>query len=43
VAAWRKWYGEAVRSVERLVVESPSAAFAGKLREIAQPFDAKAH
>ena len=26
VAAWRKWYGEAVRSVERLVVEPPSAS-----------------
>jgi aminopeptidase YwaD len=40
IAAWRKWYAEAVRSVSRLVVGTPPADFASKLEGLAKPFDA---
>ena len=36
--AWRKWYGEAVRSVSRLVVGAPSPTFAGQVEQLAAPF-----
>jgi aminopeptidase YwaD len=39
VPAWRKWYSEAVRSVDRLVVGAPSAGFTLRLRELAEPFE----
>ena len=39
IPAWRKWYAEAVRSADRLVVGAPSADFAGRLRTLAAPFD----
>jgi len=35
VQAWRKWYGEAVRSVSRLVVGQPTPAFAKTLEDLA--------
>jgi aminopeptidase YwaD len=38
VAAWRKWYGEAVRSVTRLVVGQPSADFGARLEKLAAGF-----
>jgi hypothetical protein len=40
--AWRKWYAQAVRSVERLVVGTPSPGFAEHVRAIAAPFDTPA-
>jgi aminopeptidase YwaD len=39
LAAWRKWYGEAVRSATRLVTGSPSASFTAELTKLAEPFD----
>ncbi len=39
IAAWRKWYGEAVRSVGRLVVGPATPAFDEKVRALAAPFD----
>jgi len=39
VAAWRKWYGEAVRSVSRLVVGSASSALAERVSRLAAPFE----
>ena len=39
IPAWRKWYAEAVRSADRLVVGAPSADFAGRLRTLSAPFD----
>ena len=42
VAAWRKWYGEAVRSVERLVIGPVSPAFGERLRALAAPFESTA-
>ena len=39
--AWRKWYSEAVGSVDRLVVGPPSADFGARVREIAQPFEGR--
>jgi aminopeptidase YwaD len=36
--AWRKWYAEAVTSVERLVVGNRSPGFVDRVRAIAQPF-----
>jgi len=35
VQAWRKWYGEAVRSVSRLVVGQPTPALAKTLEDLA--------
>ena len=40
LTAWRKWYGEAVRSTARLVAADPSAAFTAQIESIAEPFDA---
>jgi Zn-dependent M28 family amino/carboxypeptidase len=40
VATWRKWYGEAVRSVSRLVVGPVSAEFAMRVEGLAAPFNA---
>jgi aminopeptidase YwaD len=40
VAAWRKWYGEAVRSVSRLVVGPASPSFGDQLNRLAMSFDA---
>jgi cyclophilin family peptidyl-prolyl cis-trans isomerase/HEAT repeat protein len=39
VSAWRKWYGEAVRSVTRLVVGTPPADFSARLDALAAPFE----
>ena len=39
VAAWRKWYGEAVRSVSRLVVGPTSSALAERIGRLAAPFE----
>jgi aminopeptidase YwaD len=39
--AWRTWYAEAVSSVARLVVGTPSPEFAARVRAIAQPFEAR--
>ncbi len=39
IPAWRKWYAEAVRSADRLVVGAPSADFVGRLRTLSAPFD----
>jgi cyclophilin family peptidyl-prolyl cis-trans isomerase len=36
--AWRKWYGEAVRSTTRLVVGPVSRTFAGRVETLALPF-----
>jgi aminopeptidase YwaD len=41
VRAWRKWYGEAVGSVDRLVVGAPSPDFSARVRAIAQPFESR--
>ena len=38
VAAWRKWYAEAVRSASRLVVGTPPASFTADLERIAATF-----
>jgi aminopeptidase YwaD len=38
VPAWRKWYGEAVRSVDRLVVGTPSAEFNTHVRTLVESF-----
>ncbi|MFI5178678.1 MAG: peptidylprolyl isomerase [Vicinamibacterales bacterium] len=38
VGAWKKWYGEAVESVSRLVVDKTSPAFQAKLDQLAAPF-----
>ena len=35
VTAWRKWYGEAVRSASRLVVGTPSVDFERRLEKLA--------
>jgi len=40
VAAWRKWYAEAVRSVSRLVVGPVSARFGPGLEALARGFEA---
>ena len=40
VPAWRKWYGEAVRSVGRLLVGTPPPGFEDRIRAIAEPFEA---
>ena len=39
VVAWRKWYGEAVRSVSRLVAGPVTPAFEARVRALAAPFD----
>jgi cyclophilin family peptidyl-prolyl cis-trans isomerase len=39
LAAWRKWYAEAVRSVSRLVVGSPSTALGRDLEQLAGEFE----
>lgn len=39
VAAWRKWYAEAVRSVSRLVVGSAPADFTARLDTLAAEFE----
>ena len=39
VAAWKKWYAEAVRSASRLVVGTPSASFAAEIARIASAFE----
>jgi hypothetical protein len=39
--AWRKWYGEAVESVHRVLVGTPSAAFNTKVDALAAPFTGK--
>jgi hypothetical protein len=39
VPAWRKWYAEAVRSADRLVVGPPSPDFIARLSALAKPFD----
>ncbi len=39
VAAWKKWYAEAVRSASRLVVGTPPASFAAGLEKLASAFD----
>lgn len=38
VAAWRKWYGEAVRSARRLVVGPVTGLFDQRLEQLAKPF-----
>jgi len=38
VAAWKKWYAEAVRSAGRLVAGAPTPALAGALNTLAAPF-----
>ena len=38
VAAWRKWYGEALESVRRLPVKGPSAALDARIAEARQKF-----
>jgi hypothetical protein len=38
VAAWRKWYGEAVRSVRRLVVGPVTGLFDQRIEQLAKPF-----
>jgi len=38
VEAWQKWYGEAVKSTSRLVIGTPTAAFATRLDALAKPF-----
>ena len=40
LAAWRKWYGEAVRSATRLVTGASTPAFNEQLNRIAVSFDA---
>jgi aminopeptidase YwaD len=39
VAAWKKWYGEAVRSAARLVVGAPAPGFDARLGALAAPFE----
>ena len=41
VAAWRKWYGEAVRSVTRLVVGPAPADFSSRLDALAAEFQSR--
>ena len=41
VAAWRKWYGEAVRSVSRLVVGPASSSLGDEDREPGGVFRAR--
>jgi aminopeptidase YwaD len=38
VQAWKKWYGEAVRSAARLVTGPPSSAFTRRLDDLAAAF-----
>ena len=38
VAAWRKWYGEAVRSAWRLVVGPVTGLFDQRIEQLAKPF-----
>jgi hypothetical protein len=38
LAAWRRWYREAVESVARLVVGEPTPAFGPELERLAAPF-----
>ncbi len=38
VAAWRKWYGEAVRSARRLVVGPVTGLFDQRIEQLAKPF-----
>jgi aminopeptidase YwaD len=38
VQAWKKWYGEAVKSTSRLVIGTPPGSFATRLDELAKPF-----
>jgi len=40
LAAWRKWYGEAVRSVSRLIVGPPGDRFSVQIDQLAGPFAA---
>ena len=42
VAAWRKWYGEAVRSVSRLVAGPVTPGFEERVRRLAAPFEGAA-
>src|SRR5204863_8902923 len=39
VAAWKKWYAEAVRSTSRLVVGTPPASFTADVEKIAGQFE----
>jgi hypothetical protein len=39
VAAWRTWYGEAVRSVRRLVVGPVTGLFDQRIEQLAKPFE----
>jgi cyclophilin family peptidyl-prolyl cis-trans isomerase/HEAT repeat protein len=39
LAAWRKWYGEAVRSASRLVNVAPTISLRDELNRLASPFD----
>jgi cyclophilin family peptidyl-prolyl cis-trans isomerase len=41
VAAWRKWYGEAVRSASRLIVGPAPADFGSRLDALAAGFEAR--
>jgi Zn-dependent M28 family amino/carboxypeptidase len=41
VQAWKKWYGEAVRSAARIVTGPPSAALSRRLDELAAPVTGK--
>ncbi len=41
LAAWHKWYGEAVESVHRLIVVTPSLDFNKKVDVLAAPFAGK--
>jgi hypothetical protein len=43
LAAWRKWYGEAVRSVSRLIVGTPSDRFTTEVDQLAGPFASPKH
>ena len=38
LAAWRKWYREAVQSATRLVIDTPTAEFEALLKKLSAPF-----
>jgi hypothetical protein len=40
LAAWNKWYAEAVRSASRLVIGVPPASYAAELERLAKTFEA---
>lgn len=40
LAAWKKWYAEAVRSTSRLVIGTPPASFTAEIERLAKTFEA---